>query len=231
MRFYQNVCRSRVLKGNIGIALIFFLILLAAVIFSFPIGVSAAPAWPNAWTEIASETSGGPANPYAIAADQAGNVYVTSNGQILKLANGSSSWTSVTSKGLPASPDSIAVDKNGDLYIADSSKSVVMYLKNEDTEAGWLNIGGRYATKIWIPKYWSEEWGWVEGHWEDSTANSGGIYFPYGVAVDDNLNVYVANPGDPGSSDLYNSLVMLKDGEWSILGNSYNGNSLASLTV
>jgi hypothetical protein len=73
-----------------------------------------------------------------------------------------------------------------------------MYLKNEDTEAGWLNIGGRYATKIWIPKYWSEEWGWVEGHWEDSTANSGGIYFPYGVAVDDNLNVYVANPGDPG---------------------------------
>ena len=208
--------------GCLTVMLAFFSVL----ILSFPIPVSAAPAWTGAWKLI--EAANGPGNPFGIAADQAGNVYVTDEDEIKKLPKGSTEWLTITKNGLSATPDGIAVDKNGGLYITDSSKSVVQHLYS-DLDSGdieWRNIGGHHTIDVWIPGYWTYLGGkniWVPGRWEKGSANSGGIYFPYGVAVDADLNAYIANPGNINYSEYYNSLAMLKEGEWSILGASYGG--------
>ncbi len=222
MSFYSFICQSRAFKGTMRMLLM--LMLLAALISSFSIPVSATPAWTNAWTIIGSNDSDGLTNPFGIAADQVGNVYVTNGNEIKKLVTGDPSWQPVINTGLSASPNGIAVDKDGNLYITDSSKSVVQQLDSEEAE--WKAIGGRSTGMIWVPGHYMVYDGstiWVDGAWQPSTENSGGIYVPFGVAVDEDLNVYVANRGNINYSESYNSLAMLKEGDWTILGASSDG--------
>jgi len=106
-----------------------------------------------------------PSEPYGIAVDGAGNLYLTdvSNKRVLKetLSGGAYTGTTVPTTGLNAS-DGIAVDGNGNIYIADTFNNRVV----EET----LN-GGTYT---------------------QSTV-AAGLSYPYGVAVDGSGNLYIAD--------------------------------------
>ena len=112
---------------------------------------------------------GGVTNPYGMAVDMSGNVYVADNAEnsLSKLtpsgllSSGSSGPAFLSGEG---SPYGVAVDGNGNLYITDNQKNEVV----KET----LHPGG-YYTKTVLPL--------------------SGLSSPFGIAVDAHGNVYVAD--------------------------------------
>jgi sugar lactone lactonase YvrE len=98
-----------------------------------PFAVSTAPTTPpTGSTPTPQQTTlpfTGFDNPYRLAADTAGNVYVsdTNNNRVLKLAAGSSTQTVLPFTGLNR-PGGIAVDTGGNVYVTDPRNSRVLKL-------------------------------------------------------------------------------------------------------
>jgi hypothetical protein len=78
----------------------------------------------NTWTNItyASGPHGtGPENVYGLAVDESSNVYVTQNyvgGEVLKLATGTTTWTSILAAGSCGAAYGQATDSAGNLYLS-----------------------------------------------------------------------------------------------------------------
>jgi sugar lactone lactonase YvrE len=132
--------------------------------------------------------------PAGVAVDSAGNVYVadqynstirkvTRAGVVTTLAGLAGTYGSTDGTGSSArfsQPASVAVDSAGDVYVADMGNSTIRKV----TPSGVVTtLAGQ-----------TENAGFADG-----TGTSAQFYFPQGVAVDANGNVYVA--------DTYNSLI------------------------
>ena len=134
------------------------------------------------------------ANPFGIAVDSAGNVYVadqvnnrirkiTKDGNINTVAgNGTFGYTgdkgSATSAEL-ANPQGVAVDSQGNIYIADTNNHVVRKVSGGtittiagNNAAGPGNIG------------------------DGGPATNAQLFFPSGLAVDSSGNLYIADTGN-----------------------------------
>jgi len=125
-------------------------------------------------------------NPYGVAVDGSGNVYVTdrNNQKIRKITSagvvttlaGSGSIGSANGTGTSASfynPRDVAVDGSGNLYVADYGNHLIRKITSAGvvtTLAGSGSIGSA-----------------------NGTGTSASFYNPYGVAVDGSGNVYVAD--------------------------------------
>ena len=117
----------------------------------------------NARSTVASGT----ANPYGVAVDGSGNVFVVdqADGWVSKEAASGTGYTgNVIVSGLN-SPEGIAIDTNGELFISGAGSSQVV----KETLSG-----GSYTQSV----------------------VAGGLYNPVGVAVDSNGNVYIADSGN-----------------------------------
>jgi hypothetical protein len=138
---------------------------------------------------------GGPAtsaelhNPYGVAADSAGNIYIadTQNNRIRKVAGGI--ITTVAGNGAPSfsgdgglavsaglnNPTDVAVDILGNIYIADQRNNRIRMVSTAgiiSTVAGDGVVG--YAG-------------------DGGLATSAALYYPTGVAVDQFYNIYIAD--------------------------------------
>jgi hypothetical protein len=82
----------------------------------------------GSWTDITD--SGGFTNPYGVAVDSSGNVYVAdyANNKIKELTHGSSSWTDITGSEVLGSPYGVAVDRFGNVYATDRDTNKIMEL-------------------------------------------------------------------------------------------------------
>ncbi len=125
--------------------------------------------------------------PYGVAVDSSGNVYVadflnsliraiTSGGVVSTLA-GSGSIGSTNATGTAASfnrPTGVAVDSSGNIYVADYANSLIREIRSwgsVSTLAGQTGVFGS----------------------TNGTGSAASFYFPTGVAVDTSGNVYVAD--------------------------------------
>ena len=104
-----------------------------------PFAVSTAPTTPpTGSTPTPQQTTlpfTGFDNPYRLAADTAGNVYVsdTNNNRVLKLAAGSSTQTVLPFTGLNH-PSQVAVDSAGNVYVTDMDKRVLKLAAGSSTQ-------------------------------------------------------------------------------------------------
>ncbi|WP_284645292.1 immunoglobulin domain-containing protein [Paenibacillus silviterrae] len=119
-------------------------------------------------------------NPFGVAVDSSGNVYVadTSNHRIQKLNLSTDTWSEWkkigggAGNGLGAfnGPNGVTVDSSGNVYVADSSNHRIQKLTlSTNTWNEWKKIGGGAGTSL------------------------GELNSPYGVAVDSGRNVYVTD--------------------------------------
>src|ERR1035438_2152863 len=126
--------------------------------------------------------------PYAVAVDSAGNVFVadsnnhtirkvTPAGVVTTLAGLAGSSGSANGTGSAAKfyyPDGLAVDSAGNIYVADTYNHTIRKVTQAGvvtTLAGLAGISGS----------------------ADGTGSAAQFYYPYGVAVDTNGNVFVAD--------------------------------------
>ncbi|WCT12445.1 MBG domain-containing protein [Mucilaginibacter jinjuensis] len=126
--------------------------------------------------------------PIGIAADNNGNIYVsdqygnkirkiTAAGVVTTLA-GSGSTGNINGTGIAASfnqPCGIAVDATGNVYTADRNNNLIRKIDPQGV-VSTLAGGGNYGNL-------------------DGTGANAGFYTPYGLAVDANNNIYVAELG------------------------------------
>jgi hypothetical protein len=120
------------------------------------------------FSAIQTTVGSGLDEPYAVAADSSGNVYIadTYNNRVLKETLSSGSFVqTVIGSGL-FRPRGVAVDTNGNVYIGDTGNNRVLI---ERLSAGVYTQG---------------------------TVLTSGLNQPYGVAVDSNANVYIADFGN-----------------------------------
>lgn len=145
-------------------------------------------------------------NPSNIAADAAGNVYLTDtwNDRVLKLAAGSSEQTVLPFTGL-SRPAGVAVDSAGDVFVTDAASDRVLKLPAGSNEQAVLPFTGLenprdvavdsrgdvYVTdnKVRVVKL-------VGGSNEQSALPFTGLKWPGGVAVDGAGNVFVSDPSN-----------------------------------
>lgn len=139
--------------------------------------------------------------PQAVAVDPSGNLYVAdgSNNRVLRFdnaaarsngakANGVLGQVDFTSSGKGttaakmANPTSLAVDKNGNLYVGETGNSRVLIFLSAATKAN-----GASADLV-LGKS-----DFADGTTPSATQTS--ILIPYQLAVDQNLNLYVADGG------------------------------------
>jgi hypothetical protein len=132
--------------------------------------------------------------PNGVAVDGAGNLYVadTGNHTIREVTPVGTNWAVTTLAGLPGSagtndgtgngaqfnePAALAVDSAGNLYVADTANNTIR--KVTPTGTNWLvtTLAGLAGSP-----------GSVNG-----TGNAARFYFPFGLTVDTNGNVYVAD--------------------------------------
>jgi len=160
---------------------------------------------PGTQTTLATLASGGQA--YGAAVDGAGNVYVVdnANSQVIELAAGTFTPSTVVSSGL-SSPTAVALDGAGNLYISDTGNSRVVIVPNEQ---GTLNSAD--MSPVSISGLGSPAGLAIDGsgnlYVDDATNGdvaevptgggapvtvASGLTGPYGVAVDAAGNVYVA---------------------------------------
>jgi len=120
---------------------------------------------PGTQTTIATLANSGTAGGSAV--DAAGNVYVVdrANSQVIKLAAGTFSPTTIVASGL-LNPTAVALDGAGNLYISDTGNSRVAMVPNE---LGTLNVA------------------------DLSTVTITGLGSPRGIAVDGNGYLYVVD--------------------------------------
>ena len=131
---------------------------------------------------VAGNGDAGDLDPAGLAVDAAGDLYIADSGnhRIRKLsANGTIS--TVAGDGTAASlyyPSGVAVDAAGNLYIADTYNQRIRKVGADGTISTVAGNG--------IPA-WSGDGG---------PAASASLYFPSGIAVDRNGNVYIADSGN-----------------------------------
>jgi len=134
--------------------------------------------------------------PYGVAVDSNGNVYVVDNGNhgIRKITSagvvttlaGSGTKGNADGTGSAASfysPAGLAVDSNGNVYVADTGNNAIRKI----TPAGVVTtLAGVVTTLGGIS---------TPGN-TDGTGSAATFNYPYGVAVDSNGNIYVADNGN-----------------------------------
>jgi ribosomal protein S11 len=153
--------------------------------------------------------------PAGVALDRGGNVYVadTDNYTIRQLRPAGANWVSSTIAGTPKKegsndgtngavefnlPYGLAVDSKTNIYVADSDNDTIRQLTPAGTNWVSSTIAGTAGSR-----------GTADG-----TDNTIQFYHPYGVAVDTNGNVYVADSGNdtirlltPSGSDWNSSTI------------------------
>ena len=118
-------------------------------------------------------------DPYAIAVDASGALYITSFSHLYKITP-HGVMTELPGMTPPPALSAIAVDKSGNVYVADSTANVIWKV----TPGGvWTILAGSKG---------------VAGA-ANGTGTGASFYWPSGIAVDSSGNVYVA--------DLHNSLI------------------------
>lgn len=111
-------------------------------------------------------------NPVSLAVDKSGNIFVSDAGTIRKITPAGAVTTIASSIG--NNIQGIAVDGSGNLYIADMMDSVILKISTNgvlSTFAGQVGSNGSV----------------------DATGSAARFYFPVGIAVDTNGNVYVSD--------------------------------------
>jgi sugar lactone lactonase YvrE len=170
---------------------------------------------------VTTLVSSGLNEPFGVAADGAGNVYIadTVDGAVKKwnVANGNPTTLADSSSGL-LSPEGVAVDGAGNVYIADTGNSAVKKWNvangNLTTLADWSS--GLYyphgvavdgAGNVYIADTYNsavKKWNVANGNLTTLADSSSGLLGPEGVALDGAGNVYIA--------DTYNNAIK----EWSV---------------
>jgi DNA-binding beta-propeller fold protein YncE len=149
----------------------------------------------------------GLSNPYGVAVDGAGNVYITDSGHsaLKKWTAASNTVTTLVASGLN-NPLGVAVDGAGNVYIADQRNSAIKEWSAANhtvtTLVGWeLDHPGGVAVDGAGDVYIGGGWNWTIKKW--TAANSivttliaSGLRYPMGVTVDGAGNVYTACAGD-----------------------------------
>jgi sugar lactone lactonase YvrE len=159
-------------------------------------------------------TDAGLVQPFGVAADVFGNVFIADRGNsvIRKIDHSTGLMTTIAGTGVPGytgdgaaataatldSPTDVKVDPLGNIYIADEKNSVIRMID----PSGTINtIAGNGN-----PGYSGDGAG----------ATSATLYMPHGIAVDNNFNIYIA--------DMYNHVVRIVDPTGTI-------NTLAGINV
>jgi sugar lactone lactonase YvrE len=156
--------------------------------------------WPNFTTNGFGTTQSKFFTPQAVAVDPSGNLFVAdgSNHRVLRFNNASTKANGANADGVLgqvdftsnakgtsadkiSNPISLAVDKNGNLYVGERGNCRVTIFLNAASKANGA------SADIVLGK----------GDFADgstpSSASQSTIYFPYQLAVDQNLNLYVAD--------------------------------------
>ncbi|WP_433622636.1 serine/threonine-protein kinase PknD [Nocardia sp. CA-120079] len=142
--------------------------------------------------------------PTGVAADAAGNVYVTDmgNDRVVKLAAGASTATPLPFTGLK-SPQGVAVDSAGDVYIADQGNDRVVTLAagaSAPTTLPFTELRGPHgvavdtARNVYVTELGTERVvRLAAGASAPTTLPFSGLKDPQGVAVDASGDVYVVD--------------------------------------
>jgi uncharacterized protein (TIGR03437 family) len=140
-------------------------------------------------------TSAQLAGPFAVAADNAGNLYIADqfNNRIRKVdtsgnistvaGNGTAGYTGDGAAATSAeisSPGGILLDGSGNLYISDTNNHVVRKVTSSGTIS---TIAGNYSAG---PGYAGD----------GAVATSAQLYHPSGLAIDSSGNIYIADTGN-----------------------------------
>ena len=158
---------------------------------------------------VIADHASGLSEPSAVAVDESGNVYVSdmgTNAVCMETPSAGRYVQSVVPTGALNQPNGVAVDSIGAVYIADTNNSRVLKETpiaggySESTVATGLSSPGSVAVDGFGNVYISET-GAGEvlketlsaGTYVQSTMASG--ITPYGLAVDSNLNLYIAGAG------------------------------------
>ena len=126
--------------------------------------------------------------PYGVAVDGGGNVFVadtgnctirkiTSDGVVSTLAGLAGSYGSADGAGSAArfsSPYGVAVDGGGNVFVADTGNCTIRKITSDGVVSTLAGLAGSYGSA-------------------DGAGSAARFYYPYGVAVDDRGNVYVAD--------------------------------------
>jgi DNA-binding beta-propeller fold protein YncE len=150
----------------------------------------------------------GIANPYGLAVDSLGNVYIANTG-----SNAIEEWTMTNNavatlvfSGLQE-PYGVAVDGAGNVYIADTSNNAIKKWTAANNTVTTLVSSGLFfpngvaadsAGNVYICDTYDnavKEWTGASNDVLTLTLVSSGLFFPNGVAVDAAGNVYIANSG------------------------------------
>jgi large repetitive protein len=159
---------------------------------------------------ISALGSGGFGQPWGVALDGIGNVYVADRGgdEVKVMSSGCANSTCVATLGGGFNtPVGIAVDGGGNIYVADEGSSAVKKMPAGCTSSGCVttlgggfsrptgvaadNIGNVYVTDFDSPAVKEVPLGCTSAACVKTLGD--GFNFPYGLAVDDNGNVFVAD--------------------------------------
>jgi sugar lactone lactonase YvrE len=191
-------------------------------ILMLAVGAVMAPAQTASFSGVQSPIGNNLAQPYGVAVDASGNIYISDIGgsaplsdTVVKetLSNGTYTQSTVTSGLSINSPNSVAVDASGNVYIANTGNGNILmetpsgssYMQN--VIASGLNnpnavaVDGSGNVYVAVTNGGTSTTGSIViltpaggGMYTQSTiAAASGLMYPQGIAVDGSGNVYVAN--------------------------------------